>query len=121
MTIDNIVQKKFDECVQGDVAPLEAASAIQAAIGPISGYRYKTNCLTISNCQNRHSINLRESGRKYMFKVEEFKAALRIVARANGRIQVEDHNGRGCSTRHYARAFWEYAADMEARVMKYAG
>ncbi len=116
MTIDDVVQGKFEDFTAGDITPLDAANAIQEIVGPVSGYKYKPNSLTISNCVNRYSIKLRESGRKFLERVEEFKAALRIVARGNGRTQIEDHNGKGCSTKHYAREFWDYAHQVEAAV-----
>lgn len=127
MSIDSVVSKyeavkaEFDSFISGEKSPLEAARAVQSAIGEISGYKYKSGSLTVDNCTNRYSIPLRGGGRSYDAKVEEFKAALRIVANGNGSSQIEDHLDKGCSTKHYARKFWEYASKVEHRVKQKYG
>lgn len=127
MTIDNVVngddkvKEEFKLFLDGEKTPVEAVMAIQEAVGPLSGYRYKANTLTISNCTNRYSIPLREGNRRFMEKVEEFKAAVRILAKQNGVSEIEDHNGKGCSTKHYAGEFWKYAHQVEAEVKRKYG
>ncbi|GEM_PF-1546821 len=118
-----VVKKIFKEYMSGNCNPLEAANAIQAVIGRVSGYVYKgtPGSLSISNCVDRYSVPVNASNNRAYEKVEEFKAALRIVARGNGRTQIEDHNGKGCSTKDYAEKFWQYALAREQDVRaKYA-
>ena len=114
---DNLVKQEFERFICGEKSPLEAARSIQSIIGAINGYKYKNGSLSIDNCRDRYSVPLHGGGRAYDAKVEEFKAALRIVARGNGRTKIEDHLAKGCSTRHYAEEFWEYARNQERRVL----
>ena len=114
---DDLVKQEFDSFVSGEKSPLEAVRSIQGIIGAISGYKYKNGGLSIDNCRDRYSVPLHGGGRAYDAKVEEFKAALRIVAKQNGRSKIEDHLDKGCSTKHYAKEFWEYARNQEGQVL----
>lgn len=118
-----VVKKIFKEYMSGNCNPLKAADAIQKVIGKISGYVYKgtPGSLNISNCSDRYPVPVNVSNNRCYEKVEDFKAALRIVARGNGLTNIEDHLEKGCSTKDYAEKFWKYALAREQDVRaKYA-
>ena len=118
-----VVKQIFKDYISGKYNPIEAANAIQEVIGRVSGYVYKgtPGSLNISNCADRYPVPVNVLSNRNYERVEEFKAALRIVAKGNGRTRIEDHNGKGCSTKDYAEKFWQYALAREQDVRsKYA-
>jgi len=112
------VKQIFKDYMSGNVNPIQAVRAIQDVIGDISGYIYKSSPgnLTISNTSHRYSLRPQVSKKSNLDLVEDFKAAIRVVARENGSISVEDHIDKGLSTKHYATKFWEYALAREKEV-----
>lgn len=110
-----MIEKVIDRMMNREINPLQAVNQIDIAIGGVTAITYRRG-LTIQNHSTRESVNTNGYSKKELKLLDELAAILYIRAQQNGSIKPgEVHLDKGLSTKHYAKAFREYAGGLVAR------